>query len=132
LLRLVWRAVRGKRLREALVENRVRWLLDQFQSKASESDVDRIRGKLSGMNRGAIAKIWNDVLSLWGTATDPNSAWASRAIAIGALVYLISPLDAVPDVLPAIGLTDDATVILATVAMLCYRLAKARKRLSAE
>lgn len=114
------------------MENRVRWLLDQFRSNASEADVDRIREKLSGMNRGAIARIWADVLSLWNMAADPSAAWASRAMAIGALVYLISPLDVVPDVLPAIGLTDDATVVLVTAAMLCYRLAQARKQLASK
>ncbi len=29
----------------------------------------------------------------------------------GALVYLVNPLDAVPDIVPAVGLLDDATVI---------------------
>lgn len=110
------------------MHNRVRWLFDQYQSRATEADVEQIRAKLSGMNRGAIARIWADVLSLWQTAADSNAAWASRAMAIGALVYLISPLDVVPDVFPAVGLTDDAAVILATVTALCYQLVKRRRQ----
>ncbi len=101
--------------------------LEKFQSNASEIDIERIRQKLFGMNRGQIARIWVEVLALWNIVSDTNAAWASRAIAIGALVYLISPLDAVPDFLPAIGLTDDAAVILGTVATLCYQFAKRRK-----
>ena len=35
-----------------------------------------------------------------------------KAIIIGALGYLISPLDAVPDAIPIAGLTDDLGVLL--------------------
>ena len=33
-------------------------------------------------------------------------------MAAGSLLYLVSPLDAVPDVIPAGGLLDDVAVIL--------------------
>ena len=32
-------------------------------------------------------------------------------IVIAAIIYVVSPIDAVPDILPVIGLADDATVI---------------------
>ena len=35
-----------------------------------------------------------------------------KAIIIGALGYLISPLDAVPDAIPIAGLSDDLGVLL--------------------
>lgn len=37
-------------------------------------------------------------------------AWAKR-IVMGALVYLISPIDAIPDLSPIIGYTDDLGVL---------------------
>lgn len=46
-------------------------------------------------------------------------AWA-RGVMIGAVLYLVTPLDAVPDVIPGIGYADDLSVLtaaLATVAM---------------
>jgi uncharacterized membrane protein YkvA (DUF1232 family) len=43
------------------------------------------------------------------TASD-TPAWV-RALVLAALAYLINPLDAVPDVLPGIGLTDDFAVL---------------------
>lgn len=38
-------------------------------------------------------------------------AWAKR-IVIGAFVYLFSPIDAIPDLTPIIGYTDDMGVML--------------------
>lgn len=38
------------------------------------------------------------------------------AVGIAALFYFISPVDAIPDVIPIAGLTDDAAVIAAAVA----------------
>ncbi len=42
-------------------------------------------------------------------------AWAKTVI-IGALTYFISPLDAVPDILPGLGFTDDLGLLLAAIA----------------
>ena len=40
--------------------------------------------------------------------------WA-KGIIIGALGYFILPLDAIPDVLPAVGYTDDLAVLAAAI-----------------
>ena len=37
-------------------------------------------------------------------------SWAKR-IVLGALVYLLSPIDAIPDLAPLIGYTDDMSVL---------------------
>ncbi|MFN3152035.1 YkvA family protein [Bremerella sp.] len=100
--------------------------LHEYAEKASPEDIQKIREKLGGMNRGPIKKIWSDVTSLWKMITDPSASWTSKAIAIGAVLYLISPLDGVPDLLPLVGLTDDAAVILAAVATLAFELKKYR------
>jgi uncharacterized membrane protein YkvA (DUF1232 family) len=98
--------------------------LDRYAEHASEESVKKIDAKLLRMHRGRIAKIWQDVLALWAMIKDPAAAWPSKAIAIGALVYLISPFDAIPDFIPFFGLSDDAGVILAAVASLAVALAK--------
>lgn len=94
----------------------------KMQDNASEADVDKIRRNLSGMNRGKIAEIWDKVMSLWKFIQDPNAPWVGKVIAIGALVYLISPIDAIPDIIPILGLTDDAGIILAAVTKLANDL----------
>lgn len=98
--------------------------LDKYAADASQADIEKIDAELGGMNRGAIIKVWEHVQKLWAMINDPQAAWTSKVIAIGALIYLISPLDAVPDVIPVLGLTDDAGVILAAVRTLYSDLAK--------
>lgn len=79
------------------------------------------------MKRGPIKKIWDLVLQLWELVCDPNAAWKSKATALGALLYLISPLDAIPDPIPVFGLMDDVGVIMAAVANLANELLKYKK-----
>ncbi|WP_372746468.1 DUF1232 domain-containing protein [Lutibacter sp.] len=79
------------------------------------------------MNKGELKEVWEKVMQLWELIKDPNAAWGSKAIAIGALLYTISPIDAIPDIIPIIGLSDDAAVILAAVVSLSSALAKYSK-----
>ena len=108
------------------MEKKEKWY-EQMQNKASEQDVDRIRENLGGMNRGPIAKVWDQVMALWKFVQDSNAPWAGKAIAIGALIYLISPIDAIPDVIPVLGLTDDVSIIGLAVAKLATDLQKYMK-----
>lgn len=76
------------------------------------------------MNRGKIAGIWDKVMALWKFIQDLEAPWGGKAVAIAALLYLISPLDAIPDVIPVLGLTNDVAIILAAVAKLSLDLKK--------
>lgn len=89
-----------------------------------DEDIRNIRENLAGMNRGPIAELWDTVVALWNLITDPGKGWAAKAIAIGALVYLVTPFDAVPDFIPVAGLLDDAVVIAAAAAALAAELGK--------
>ncbi|WP_300648765.1 YkvA family protein [Paenalcaligenes sp.] len=58
-------------------------------------------------------------------------AWAKTTI-VGALGYFISPVDLIPDTLPAIGLSDDLAVLTAAVATVAVHLKAEHKRLAQE
>ena len=97
-------------------------LLRRFTRRASLQDIPEIARKLGPMNRGPMVKIWDKVQVLWRFIRDPEVAWAKKATAVGSLIYLVSPLDAIPDFIPAGGLLDDVAVILFVVQMLAESL----------
>lgn len=54
-----------------------------------------------------------DIIALYRYLKDPVVSWHRKAIVLGALVYFIAPIDAVPDITPLIGYLDDLGVIAA-------------------
>lgn len=49
---------------------------------------------------------------LWRLARDPRVPWQAKAVAGGAMAYVVSPLDVIPDVVPGIGQMDDLFIIV--------------------
>lgn len=101
---------------------RVAAIFQNFLQKVKPEDIETIKARLSDMRRGPIKEIWDKVQALAQMVKDPTVAWKSKAVAIAALLYLISPLDAVPDVVPLVGLADDAALLVAVVSTLAYEL----------
>lgn len=56
-----------------------------------------------------------DILALVNYMRDPNVSWHRKSIIIGALIYFIVPIDAIPDIAPLIGYLDDLGVIAAVL-----------------
>ncbi len=57
-----------------------------------------------------------NVLRLYYTLKKPDLPVRARAVILGALGYFILPVDALPDFLPIVGLTDDLGVLAAAAA----------------
>lgn len=90
--------------------------------------------KLKKYAKAAGATVLEPALKMYYAGTDPATpAWA-RTVIIGALGYFISPLDAIPDLTPVVGFSDDLGVLamaMATVAahITAEHSAKAREKL---
>jgi uncharacterized membrane protein YkvA (DUF1232 family) len=54
-------------------------------------------------------------LILYVILTDRFTPLWVRALVVAALIYVINPLDTIPDVLPGIGLADDLAVLALTL-----------------
>ncbi len=56
-----------------------------------------------------------DILALFNYLRDGHVSWHRKAIVVAALIYFISPIDAIPDFKPLIGYLDDLGVITAVL-----------------
>ena len=56
-----------------------------------------------------------DLLAAYYCAFDRDTPLPVKATLVGALAYFILPVDAIPDVLPVIGFTDDAAVLATAI-----------------
>ncbi len=68
--------------------------------------------KISRIAKRAGAKLVFAALILYYTLESDKVSVKDKAIIIGALGYLISPLDVIPDAIPIAGLGDDLTVLI--------------------
>jgi len=55
--------------------------------------------------------LYSALLMFYAFKRNETPSWAKRII-LGALVYLIVPVDAIPDISPVIGYTDDLGVLM--------------------
>lgn len=68
--------------------------------------------KISKIAKRAGAKLVYVSLILYYTLQSDKVSIKDKAIIVGALGYLISPLDVIPDAIPIVGLGDDLAVLL--------------------
>jgi len=59
-----------------------------------------------------------EAVATWYCALDPKTPGHIKAAALAALAYFVIPTDALPDVLPTLGFTDDAAVFWAVWQMI--------------
>lgn len=85
-----------------------------FEKAYSERNFwDKLASSAKKMGKGAVANALKLFYAIYLKKADPRQV----ATIVGALGYLISPADVVPDLLPG-GLTDDAAILTAVVGLL--------------
>lgn len=85
-----------------------------YQDKFSK---DNLLLKLQHYGRDIGLTILYNVLQLWYVLQKPEVPAKNKAVIMGALGYLITPLDFIPDLTPILGYNDDAAAILFTLYM---------------
>lgn len=84
-------------------------------SQSAEFDQATFFDKLKAVLKKIGLETAEKALWLFYSAQSPNTpSWAKTTI-YGALAYFVLPIDAIPDILPGVGFTDDAGVLLAAV-----------------
>jgi uncharacterized membrane protein YkvA (DUF1232 family) len=93
----------------------------KYSKKVSEDDVaDMVdkEEKMKGYFRKVepLKKYWDDVCDLFSLLKDrvtgvyTETPWSTIADLTGALLYVLTPLDLIPDLIPLAGFVDDAAV----------------------
>ena len=86
--------------------------LPDFMSYANKFSSSEFAEKISRIAKRAGAKLVYSALILYYTLQSDKVSKKDKAIIIGALGYMISPIDVIPDAIPIAGLTDDLAVLL--------------------
>lgn len=93
----------------------------EYAGKVSEETVGDMLGKeekMKGFFRhiGVLQKYGKDVCDIFSLLKDratgqyKETPWAVITALVGALLYVLSPLDLIPDFIPGLGFMDDAGV----------------------
>ena len=86
--------------------------LPDFMSYANKFSQSEFVEKISRIAKRAGSKLVYAALILYYTLQSDRVSKTDKAIIIGALGYMISPLDVIPDAIPIAGLTDDFAVLM--------------------
>lgn len=93
--------------------------LEQYAQHYSEQGFWQ---KLTNSSRKAGRKVLSPTLRMYYSARDPATPVWARTTLYGALGYFISPIDAIPDITPVLGYTDDIGVMAAATAVVAMHI----------
>jgi uncharacterized membrane protein YkvA (DUF1232 family) len=88
--------------------------------RARKGDAARVRDEFWPKMKAVAAKIpfAEDALAAYYCTLDRDTPLRVRGTLLAALAYFVMPLDFLPDMLPALGFTDDAAVLMAAFQMI--------------
>lgn len=73
-----------------------------------------------------------EAVAAWYCTRDPETPPHIKAMAVAALAYFVFPTDALPDILPGLGFTDDAAMFWAVWRMIGAYVTPEHRRKAAE
>lgn len=86
--------------------------LPDFMSYANRFSANDFVEKIARIAKRAGAKMVYAALVLYYTLQSDKVSKTDKALIFGALGYMISPLDVIPDAIPIAGLSDDLAVLI--------------------
>jgi len=100
---------------------------------AGEGEQSLLRRALDKIRRlGRRLPFAEDLVSAYVCTLDPATPSRVRYVLIGAIAYFVLPTDAVADLLPLVGFTDDAAVLAAAIASVAGSITDAHRERARE
>ena len=101
--------------------------VNKYADQVSQGDVENMVKDKSKVEKifehvKSLAKFKDDVLLVFSMLKDyvkgdyKQVPWRTIAVLVGALAYVVSPLDLIPDVMPVIGWADDCLALAGALA----------------
>jgi uncharacterized membrane protein YkvA (DUF1232 family) len=82
--------------------------LKEYEKEFNE---DSLWEKIKNFAKKAGCEVIEKVVLLYNVAKDPDTPLKAKSLIYGALGYFIMPLDAIPDITPVVGFSDDLTAL---------------------
>ena len=73
----------------------------------------------------AIRELPHYLRLLWGLARDPRVAVVDKLLVVGAAIYIVSPIDVIPDFIPFLGQVDDLYLLVLALQRMVSRAGRA-------
>ncbi|KLT16346.1 YkvA family protein [Neobacillus vireti] len=96
---------------------------EKYVKKGFWAKTKRIAGKVPFVK---------DSVAMYYCAIDQKTPLWVKGVALAALAYVINPFDVIPDTIPILGFTDDATAIFAAFKTLDKYITKEHKKKAEE
>ena len=105
----------------------------KYARNVTEGDVSGILEKeedILNKAHGPLEKFVKNIKLLFSVVKDYANgsyreiSWTTIAAIIGTLIYIFSPIDLIPDIIPVLGLTDDAAVLALCLSSIASNLKK--------
>ena len=120
---------------KTITEQEAKERLKKDAEKVSDDDIEKVLGHADEIKKkfeanGPLERFIKDVklmISLiqdyWNGSYREIPWWAIAAV-VAALLYVLSPIDLIPDFIPIVGYLDDAMVVAACLLMVEQQLAE--------
>ena len=102
--------------------------IERGAANVTEDDLERVLGRSEELKRkfqssGRLSRLMEDFRSLMALTGDyvrgryREIPWYAMSAVVFALLYVLTPIDLIPDFIPGVGLVDDAFVFSACLLM---------------
>jgi len=104
-------------------------MTDQTADLESDGESARLRRAFWPKLRKVAASLpfAEDLLAAYYCAFDRDTPRHVQAALIGAIGYFVLPFDAIPDMLPVLGFTDDAAVLAGVIRLMVAHITPAHR-----